>query len=109
MNYSITQAEIKEIESLAQDIFMRMKTVYEMFKGSIANDPNGQLYIRLKNIDTLFSRFCNQYWGYNQRKYSSVKLQIYFISTTVEGFVINIRRELSEMGTDFKFKFSSHV
>ncbi|MBV2228455.1 MAG: hypothetical protein KUL85_16485 [Sphingobacterium mizutaii] len=109
MSYYITQSEIFEIESLAKDIFMRMSTVNKMYKGSFADDPNGQLYIRLKNIDTLFSKFCNQYWGNNQRKYSNIKLQIYFISTNVQDFVEIIKKDLSEMSDDFRFKFSVYA
>lgn len=87
---------------------MRIKTVNQMFKGSFTNDPNGQLYINLKNIDILFSRFCIQYWGDNQRKYSNIPLQLYFISTNVKEFVITIKKDLTEMGNDFRFKFSTY-
>ncbi|OYD40328.1 hypothetical protein CHT99_19405 [Sphingobacterium cellulitidis] len=88
---------------------MRIKTVNQMFKGSFTNDPNGQLYINLKNIDILFSRFCNQYLGDNQRKYSDIKLQIFYFSTNVKEFVTNLKTDLSEMGNDLQFKFSTYA
>ncbi|MGJ1271618.1 hypothetical protein [Sphingobacterium siyangense] len=107
----VTESDIEVIKTLAEDIFMRMRAVNDMFKERVTNDPilANQLNIRLRNIDTLFARFCKEYSGEYGYIYAPIKLQVYFYSTTVEEFLKVIKSDLEEMGKRYRFRFSKYA
>lgn len=107
----VTESDIEVIKTLAEDIFMRMRAVNDMFKERVTNDPilANQLNIRLRNIDTLFARFYKEYSGEYGYIYAPIKLQVYFYSTTVEDFLKVIKSDLEEMGKRYRFRFSKYA
>ncbi|UXD69153.1 hypothetical protein MUK51_18410 [Sphingobacterium faecium] len=107
----VTENDIEIIKTLAEDIFMRMRVVNDMFKDRVTNDPilTNQLNIRLSNIDTLFFKFCKEYCGEFGYVYAPIKLQIFFYSTTVEEFLKVIKSDLDTMSKKYRFRFSKYA